>query len=719
MLVSGNIITLYALAMGASPSFVGLLNAFGFITFFFMPIGRRLTRHRSLMKVFASAWLTRYLLMLPILLAPVAAATGLYSLALGLTLFAVIGFQVSRGIGMVGNNPLLDILATGQDRGGFITYVQIINSAVSMATGLLTAFILRSAPGLRIYGSLLAAGIAVGLASSFMLFRLPGPAKTAETEASALKATARRVLADSSLRIFILALFFVAFISSTARTFAVVYTRSVYGLDDGTVALVTVFGSLGSLAMGFLTRLWVDKVGSKPLFMIYTAAAALSMVPALVSPSIASSALAVLYLSAFHFALNFGFSGTEGVAQTYFFGLVKSDEMLDLGIVYYTVYGIAGASGSLIGGLVLDLLTENGVSGAMAYRLFFGFLTAGLVIVLLIQRRLVRLGALSLRGAIGVMFSFRDLRALTLVSRLGKSRSPNEEAALLTALQEAPSSMAVKGLLDALRSPLLFLRLEALRALEALPTLTADAVEALLRDLEQNRYTTAYVAARALGKHAVTKAVPALRQALDSDDYMLKGEAMLALARLGDDQSVTMIETTVSLSTNPRLRIMGVAALKTLGLRSSIGVLLDALRRDDPPPYLRDEIILALADIIDIGPRFYPVFATYLSDPDLESVLALDELEANRPIKNGKTLSREEGGAAFDRLKSAIALLIEKGDGAAFSRWVYSLKSGEKDLIPNLLAEAALEDDLIQYGRFRLLLACWAAYQIKRAEAGA
>jgi hypothetical protein len=55
VLLSGSFITLYALSLGASNATVGLLNAFTYITYFFLPLGKRLVRRSSILKVFGRA----------------------------------------------------------------------------------------------------------------------------------------------------------------------------------------------------------------------------------------------------------------------------------------------------------------------------------------------------------------------------------------------------------------------------------------------------------------------------------------------------------------------------------------------------------------------------------------------------------------------------------------------------------------------------------------
>jgi len=479
-MMSGNVIILYALRLGASSTLIGILNAFNFVSFFFMPIGKRLVLRLPIVKVFASAWLLRNLAMVPILAAPFFAARGRTDVALALMVVAVFCFHLFRGIGMIGNNPVLNELATGPDRGGYVVQIQIVNSGVTMVGSISLALLLGRDPPLAVYGLLMSMGIATGILASLSLFKMPEPPSASDGGKANFIDTLKRNFVQPSFRLFIAVFFVVSFVSSTARAFAVVYSRDAYRQGDGDVALFTVFGSLGALAIGLFSRLLVDRVGAKPLYIVYTAAAALSLIPSIVSPGLAGPWATMLFLSLFHFALNFGFAGAEGVAQNYFFGLVKPEDLLDLGILYYFVFGAAGAAGSFFGGVSLDALEASGLPAVTSFRVFFGVLLLILGAALVLQRGLVRLGALPLRGALGVIFSFKDLRAITLLNRLDKTRSPREEAQLLEALHDAPSSVGASGLLDRIASPRLSIRFEASRAIEALPELTGEVEAALI-----------------------------------------------------------------------------------------------------------------------------------------------------------------------------------------------------------------------------------------------
>ena len=168
LLLSGSFVTLYALSLGAGNAMVGLLNAFGYATFFFLPLGKRIVRGRSILKVFGWAWFWRFVAVSPALLAPFFAARGMDGLGFALILVGVALFNMLRGIGLIGNNPVLANLADGGaggkrgDRGAFIVNASIVASLAGMATNLVVALVIgKTAPPWAF-----AAAMGVGIASA-------------------------------------------------------------------------------------------------------------------------------------------------------------------------------------------------------------------------------------------------------------------------------------------------------------------------------------------------------------------------------------------------------------------------------------------------------------------------------------------------------------------------------------------------------------------------
>jgi MFS family permease len=716
----------------ASSTVIGIISSFVYVSYFFLPVGKLLANVFSIVKVYSLTWILRALAMIPLLFAPFVFQGGHRDLALGLTVLGTFCFHLNRGVGMIGNNPVLDELASGPDRGSYMTLIQIINAGLGMLTNLTVALLLSfwDNPPLALYAVLIGMGIVSGAISGILLKSLPEPEPSTDAKKVNFGIILKESFSDAPLRKFIAILFMTALVSGVARTFAVVYSRDVFHQSDGMVVLYTVFGGLGQLAVGFATKFFVDRIGVKPLFIICTVLGFISMIPIVVFPesAVSNPIAAVIFLIILLFFLNFGFLGAEGIAQTYFLGLIPAKYMLDMGIVYFICFGIAGAGGSFTAGLFLDTFTGLGFSRFAAFKGLYLLLLLILGAVLILQRKLVRLGSLPFKHALEVIFSFRDLRAITLLDRLDKTRDSEEEEAILDALHDTPSQLAIKGLLEKAKSPRLSIRTEALRAMETLSDLNAKAEDALMNDLLTHPYTTAYISAHILGRHKYEAAIPLLRELAASHDYMLAGESILALARMGDEAFRPQIEDIIVKTANPRLKIMGVEAFGIYKSPYSLSVLLDILRAPDPPHYLRDEVVLAMADILDLH-TFYPLLLKFLADESLAPVLAADEAEAAAEyfraarsgwhLKMGASLKKEEAlafaGAHAKALLPAVNAFMS-GDSAAFSRWILDLPTAASPLAQGIFAEAVLDDELAVYDRLRLLIAHWAAEELRRQE---
>jgi MFS family permease len=732
VLLSGSILTLYALSLGASNALIGILNAFGYGTFFFLPLGKRLVRHRSIVKVFGLAWFWRFIAMTPALLAPFLVLQGLHALAFALMLLGVALFNLLRGVGLIGNNPVLANLADGgagvrrSDRGAFLVNVSITSSLAAMGTNLIVAIVIGSDAPPWAFAAAMGVGIAVGIAGSVILLeRVPEPEGYRPEESGSLLRSAREAFKEKPFRAFMESLFLLSLVAGMARTFLPVYAKDVFAHGDDAVMAYSLVASVGALAMGLLARLLVDRLGAKPLYVIFTAATALSLAPLAIAPGprgfLALPICAALLLGLVNFLSSFGLAGEENVGQTYFFSLVSPERTLDLGVVYFLVYGLGGTIGALASGFILDGFGALGLGQVSAYRLFFALLLLVLAWILLRMSALVRLGSVSVMDSIGVMLSIRDLRAFNLLARLDRSVDPAEEidlirgigaagagAARIGAAAHGASLPAQSGLLAYLGSPRFDVRLEALLAMENMGSLSGESIEALAAEVERQPYTTAYLAARILGKGAGVEedrrdsVIAVLRRASGAEDYMLQASAMVALARLGDRESIPAIESILASTRIPRVRISAAYALELLCSRVSIPVLVSCLRRERDPAFVSDELLLSTAAIAGIMPRFYSLYAAFLEEEG-RGLAALGDAAA---AELGEPAAPAR--AAFD---TALAQILgEPGEGAAMARLILgrgSTEAGEAWVTDVVLSEAAL-DPGPGYRGFRFLIAAYA-----------
>jgi MFS family permease len=721
----GVIITVFALRLGASSTYIGLLSSSFYLALFLLPLGKMLARRFSIIGIFSVTWVIRSLCMALAVIAPFVDYAGHRNTALLLIILGVFLFNAFRGVGMIGNNPVLSELAVGPDRGSYMTQIQIINSAIGMVSSFLIAMALGTEPPIFLFSILLGGGVITGIVSGYVIKKVPEPPSEKDRQGMGLASVFKDAFAQESLRSFMVILFLVILVSGVTRTFVVVYAREVFEHNDGLILLYSVFGGLGYLIAGLSVKFLVDRLGAKPLFLVCVILGLVSMIPVVFLPvsAVFNMTGAILFLVFLFFMLNFGFLGSEGIAQTYFLALIPQDKILDLGIIYFFVFGAAGAGGSFLAGILLDFFSLLGITPFVSFKILFIILIALAIIALAMQKRMKALGSFPLKGALEVIFSFKDLRAISLLDKLNKAEDSQEEELLLGALHDTPSHLAVDGLLERARSPRLAIRLEAIRALERMEKLNEKAQVALIDDVKNNPYTTAYISARILGNKNCKNAVPLLREFAASDDYMLAGEAVNALAKLNDESFRPEIEKIILQTKNPRLKIMCAEALGQYHSVDSISILFDILRSDNPPPYLGDEVILAIASILNIQRAFYKILARYKADNSLVSALASDETDSalefvNTNVGGKKRLSKEKKNniiSCAENLQSAAGKYIAHNDGADLSRWILELPEINKSasLVKSIFSEAVVDKDLSVYDCLRLLIIHWAAEELR------
>jgi len=645
LLLSGNILSLYLLRLGASSTLIGIISSFTYISFFFMLLGRVIVQKVGVSRLFAYCWTARYLAAIPLLFSPIFILRGQGSVGFSLVVSGALGFQVMRGIGLVSNSPIMGDLSEGKDRGDYLSRIQIITHTVSIVTGFLMAFLLGTGQAsLLRYSLLILLGILFGLAGCIFLFKLPLHLGGGFPMEEGVFASINRALKDPSFLRFIKVFALVMVVAGITRPFLVLYTADVYQVSDSTNMYLTVVGSLGALTMGVVAQLLLDRVGAKPMLIFFTFVYFISMIPIVVSISFHGWG-EYLYLGFLFFFFHFGTLGQENASQTYFYGAIRPEDQMNLGILYYLIFGLGGTIGSALGGVILDGIHSLGLGDVASYRFFFGgalFLT---FVSLLWMSRLAPIGSVGVRNALTIMFSARDLRAILLLNKLDRTTSIEAERRVIREMSEAPSSISLEGLLQRLKSPSFVIRREALQALE---THEPDerVVEALLHEVKIGEFTTAYLAARILGKYRIHRGIPLLRQSLHSEDYLLAAESMVALARLQDTHSKGKIEALLRVARNPFLIIHGAEAMKIYQDPASISLLLEIAEKSELPDSVRNHVILGVAGLVGMEDWFYPIFTIFLDEPIKGVDFLLDPLLAH-PEEVRSPCTKEQWVDAF------------------------------------------------------------------------
>ncbi len=701
-LLSGNIITLYALRLGASNFLIGALYSFVPLAQVMPLVGRAIVARWGAVKTLSTFWFIRYVLMLPILFASMLANAGRPGVGIVLIVVSVVGFNIARGIGITGHNPVVAGITTERDRGSFLAKNQIVIHSGAIFTGVAIALVLGSYSTLIVYTLLIATGIASGLGAAIVSRKLPEPPPATTRRSTRFVDGIRTAVAGGGVRRFVAVLALKSFVIAMAVPFLVVFLKRVYGLSDSAVVAFTVIGSLGAISMAIISGLAIDSTGPKPVSQVFGAVLLVAVVMVALAPQFERQVAFWFFAGGIFFLANMGANGLDNALGNYFFRLIKPEDVLNVGILNFLVAGAAATAGSLAGGAILDGLEQAGMTGMGAFRLYYGGLAVVLVATLAVVTSLRRLGPdFTARNVLAMFLSPRDLHAMSILRRLRRhgARDETRDQDMIRALGQTRSALSSTQLLNELNSPRFNVRAEALNALAASPPDPAVS-QALIDQVKTQEFTTAYRAAEILGRNRVTDAIPALRESLHSGDFFLAGKSMTALALLGDRASVGSIEQRVAETRNPRLLIHGAAALERFGEASSVEILIDKLK-ERLPGFVRDELNLALAGLLGLHHAYYRLYLTFIDDKTVGIAALKDYVQeragaGKRSVVDAKSLTSvaehvAEGGPEFSSLVTSVYERI-------------SLSVDGHDMVP-LLSRAAAEPELLRHSRLRFLLA--------------
>ena len=329
------------------------------------------------------------------------------------------------------------------------------------------------------------------------------------------------------------------------------------------------------------------------------------------------------------------------------------------------------------------------------FQLYFGSVATLSLIVLLFINSMENLGAYPIRNAMAAIFSPRDLRAISLTHRLRRVRNVDEEEQTLKAMGETQSGLSLKEILSELRSPRFTIRAQALQALADLP-LDEAAIQALISEVKNHAFTTAYLAAEIMGKRGLSQGIPALRNSLDTQDFFLQGKAMVALARLQDKESYAKIRAKLRETTNSRVIIHGATALELVRDVEAIPLLLEKIGMK-MQPYVRDELMLSMAGILGFGDWFYLRYVSFL------------ESAASGIAMLGDFVTEAQNPTVPKELLKELLTRLPQRDRSLYSGLAVELlqsiqiEVAESD-VSTILSEAVLDTRLIKLERFLFLV---------------
>jgi len=608
-----NVLILYGIRNGLDDAALAALASFPYLAMPLMFLGRPLISRFGNSRAMAVSWFVRYLFALIMLPAPWFAVRGQPGWAAAAILAGAFGLFAWRSVGMVSSMPMLGDLTTARERGRLISGNWLRYSVMSLAMTLLVVFGMRRWSSTGLYQGLILLGCAVGFWASYVLSRIPESRQPGESARQPVSDALRTVWVQPRRRRLLFAWAAGLTAVMLVNPFAMIALKNGYGVPDHTALFFSLLYLAGGLMAALILGVVADHTGPRPLLILD----ALGLVAVSLFWSLAPGTAHGLVIGAAFVAGGFCAAGINISLAHYFLSTVPERDRVGVGLFMNMLSGAAaGLAGSLFGGTVLRLLRLAVADGMPIYNLYFRLVLAILLVLLLVIVRLERLQEWRIQRVVGLFFSFRDLRTLFALNQLSRAVSPTAEVAHAGRLGEIGSRLSEEALLQALESARLSVRgaaLSALRQIEFGPR----TVETLITELSRSEHTTAWMAAEILGEHGCREAIPALRQALETEDVFLRGKCMIALARLGDVPSYRRLAAEFVATRNPRILIQGAEALVRTGDRAYLPLLLQRAAAPELSGAVRDALLDAIAEFCGQGELFYLFLrrSTGVTDP--------------------------------------------------------------------------------------------------------
>jgi len=650
-----SILILYALKLGADDSLVAFLMSLFYLTLPLMLVGKYEVTRLGTSRTFGFNWIGRNIFAALMLLAPslraISVEAGLVTLVI-----AVSGFFMFRSLGVTSLTPMLGDITSPQDQGAFISRVWMHSNLFYLFAIITITLLLGHDSSIQMFQRIITFGVTAGVVASSFLFFIPASHRTTSSGKQPIALTLRYIFKYPRLKQLFLTWTVISSGIALTVPFNMLSLKKGYLFSDQNALVFSIVQISAGIMVSYINGLLLDRVGPRPMMFLFTSG--LGFVQFLWT--IAPAAHSVYHLVIIFIITGLCAAGVQTSLYHYFLNSIPPKIRLNASILFNVASGItAGLMGTFLGGGLLKLLRLLGADGLLVYRIYFIIILffQGVILFQVYRLRPLKdnLKDLRIKDVLGILFSVRDWRAIYTLQKLAHSNDEKRDIILMDKLGDIGSHLSEKSLVEFLKSPRFFVRTKAIQALNQIK-FGEETAKLLIEELKRGEFTSGYLAASALGDRQVKSAIPALRQALESEDVFLQGKSMVALVNLGDAPSYSRIIKIFESTENPRLVIHGGHALVAMHEPTLSRVILQKMLPSPLPVF--EELLFCLSENEGVGDRFYEFYPVFQNDPTTGMIIIeeffKEKLPESQPLKHNllasiNTISHPT--AAFKQLK--------------------------------------------------------------------
>jgi HEAT repeat protein len=371
------------------------------------------------------------------------------------------------------------------------------------------------------------------------------------------------------------------------------------GLSSDQAVWLEIAVLVGAVASGYLWGWLADRYGSKPVMQSGVWLLPLAPLAWLLMPrGVALSLYLAVGIAVAQGLINTGW--TLGSGRLLFVGIVPAERRSAYMALYYAWAGIAGGVGSVLGGWLVDLAADLGGQWWIVhfdpYTLLF--LTGILfpLFSILLFSGVQADSGVTTRQFAGMFVRGNPFYALGSLVRYRRARDEREAIEGTERLGSTRSPLTVEELIEALHDPRFGVRFEAVVAM-ARHGEDPQLTDALIEVLDGNEPSLSTMAAWALGRLEDERALAALRRGMDSRYRSVQAHCIRSLGSLGDRTMLPAMLERLEGEQDAGVQLALASALGKLGATDAMGRLLVLLHEADTPDERR-EFALAIARLV-------------------------------------------------------------------------------------------------------------------------
>lgn len=415
-----SVLILYAIRNGVGDSAVAILASFIHLTMPLVIVGKSLIARIGAARTWGLGWFFRNVSALLMIAAPWLPREIPQSARTALILVGGFGFAAFRSIGLVGNSPIIGEVTSDGDRGRFLSGNWTRATSSQLVALVAMIILLRVADEMWMFQMVIAIGASLGMYVGILLATVP--------ESEVPRLSARKPLGEVLYRawhirrmrrlLFAWAASFAAF--TLVVPFATITIKNGYGLSDYQALTFTLLTLAGGITASVVNGVVADRVGPRPLLVIYVAmlaGIALYWAAAPVRLLIVPTGIA-------YFLAGYAKFGILASSNHYFLNIADGSDRVGSSMVLRAISGaVAGLVGSIIGGGILAILNGMGLEGLPVYRTYFRIAVLALLAIIPIVRALDRLDEWPVRRVVGLLLQpHRVIRMWRTARRVSSSR---------------------------------------------------------------------------------------------------------------------------------------------------------------------------------------------------------------------------------------------------------------------------------------------------------